>query len=122
MPRMLRALFLLLLMGVGQADTALALACEPEVPAGHTHCAAQHADDRQPGSEQPRVPHDEAPARGAQHDGPSCAAMLSCGAAVALPGAPGLTVRTTQGAEARSIPLLPPASRAHAPRNPPPRA
>lgn len=119
---MLRAVSLLLLMALGQVETALALACEPPARTEHEHCVAQHGDAHEPGSEPRRAPHDETPARGDPHDGPSCAAMLLCSAAVGLPGAPAPELRTPRAAAVRIIPLLPPPSRADAPGNPPPRA
>jgi len=119
---MFRAVSLLLLMALGQVETVLALACEPPAGTEHEHCVAQHGDAQEPGSEPRHAPHDETPASGGPHDGPSCAAMLSCSAAVALPGAPALELRTPRSADVRVTPLLTPPSRADAPGNPPPRA
>jgi hypothetical protein len=122
MLHMLRAVSLLLLMALGQVETALALACEPPARAEHEHCVAQHGAAQKFGAEPRHVPHDETPAQGGPHDGPSCAAMLSCSAAVALPSAPALELGTPLAADVRVIALLPPPSRADAPGNPPPRA
>jgi hypothetical protein len=124
MRQMIRATFLLLLMAFGQAETALAVACEPQAAARHDHtpCASRNADGQQPGSEQGRAPHDEAPGRSAPHDGPSCAVMLACGAGTALPSLPVGVLPTLQATAPFFPSILPPPSRAETPGNPPPRA
>ena len=103
---MARGLFLLLLLVLGQAETGRALACEPPVEAGHTHCPQHDADQ----------------GRGTSHDGPTCDAMLSCGASAALPAGASVGVPTARAVAPPVTRLLPPPSRADAPENPPPKA
>ena len=131
MRHMVRGLVLLLLMALGQAETAMALDCAPPVQSrvmealphrgDHTHCAS-HSDGQRPGSDQTRMPDDEAPGRSGSHDGPSCVAMLGCGPAVALPSLATAVLPASQATGHFSVLILEPLSRAEAPGNPPPRA
>jgi hypothetical protein len=116
MLQMVRAFLLLLLMGLGQVETALAITCEPPVPPASAGASADQSEDTH------CPPHHGAPRPGGPHEGPACAAMLSCGAALALPAAPAAIVRTTMTIGHVVTRLLPPPSRADAPANPPPRA
>ena len=105
MLHIVRGLALLLLMALGQAEPALALACEQP-----THCAEQN-----------RAPHDDAPGHGEPHEGTSCAAMLACGTAVALPSLSAAVLPAVRAAAPLSFVSLQPPSRADSPGNPPPR-
>ena len=131
MLHVVRGFVLLLLMALGQAEKALALACEPPEPsysegvsrhAGHTHCASQHTDGQQPGSDQSGAPHHEVPGPSGSHEGPSCAAMLSCGGAMALPSLPVAFLPTSSATAPLPAVNLPASSRAETPGSPPPRA
>jgi hypothetical protein len=132
MLHVLRALFLLLLMGLGQAETAFALACE--APAGrqvagdllrhtdHTPCTRQHADDQQSDSQQGQAPHDDTPGRNGPHEGANCAAMLACGVGLGLPAELPAVTAAARTNPAPFTPVITPPSRTDIPGNPPPRA
>ena len=116
MLHVLRGLFLLFLMGLGQAETAFALHTD------HTHCAPQHADEQPTHSQQGPAPQGDTPDRDGTHDGASCAAMPACGIGLGLPAA--LPV-VTPAAQASPVPftlVITPPCRADTPGNPPPRA
>jgi hypothetical protein len=131
MLHLVRGSVLLLLMALGQAETALALPCDQpalgHVTAGsaghedHTHCGSRHSNGPQPGSDERRAPHRELPVPGGAHDGPTCAAMLACGAAVALPSVPVEALPAAPATAPLPALTLRPSSRADCPGNPPPR-